>query len=176
MLLTASQLATAGSASNTTTQATGVLPQQAACDIHGQAHASLLDSCFTVRRELKITLNDKLRVHERALLDYAAGRLELLEQEKLAQDKRLVMDSDGKDMILSLPFSCDLLTVDEEQLILRAGDEPEHAAFEWGNHGSALTPIRWLFETTEKFLFKKFRIRAEATYSQFVARDCDGAH
>ncbi|NNF60864.1 MAG: hypothetical protein HKN06_05990 [Gammaproteobacteria bacterium] len=166
-LLAASLLPAADGASRTTHEA---------CEVHSRAHAGLLDSCFTVRRELKIKLNDKLRVHERALMDYSAGQVELLEQEKLAQDKRLVMDGDGKDMILSLPFSCDLLTIADEQLVLRASDEPEQAVFQRVGDGTSLQPIRWLFETTEKFLFKKFRLRAEASYSQFAARECEREH
>ncbi len=142
------------------------------CEIMTTAYENLERGCFTAQRELRITLNDKLRVHEFARIDYRAGKLEVDILERPVDDKNMGAEGDS-DMALSIPFSCATLAkTDDHTFELTGTGDPERVTFDYRPETLVLMPRRWFFETTERFLFRKFRIHAEAVYSDVEYTGC----
>lgn len=144
----------------------------ATCERIAAAHAQWLRSCFDVRRDVEIEIDSQLATREDAVVAYRSGEVAIEVLEKEVSEKRLSINGEG-DMAIEIPFACDrLTTLDKQTYTLVGPSEPERVTFRYDE--GRLTPLRWDFEATERFLFRRYHLVARAIYRDARRRNCAG--
>lgn len=140
------------------------------CSLFLEAHERLLKRSFSVRREMTLEVNGKIKHHQVAELSYDRGRLETEVLEE-TRSKSVGLDGGEGDPALEHEALCLRLTVaDDGSYRLRSEDGLEEVHFVLDHERRTLVPVAWTLAANERLLFKKFRIRGRAEYSALTWR------